>query len=226
MTTRILVVEDEVKIAEILADYLRDAAMDVSLVHRGDEALAAFRQYQPHLVILDLMLPGTDGLTLCRQFRAESTTPILMLSAKIDEIDRLLGLELGADDYVCKPFSPREVVARAKAILRRAENAVSEDHSEAALVLDEARMQASFRGVRLSLTPVEFNLLMTLSRHHGRVYRRDELLDQIYDDFRDVSDRTIDSHIKNLRRKLAVIAPQEHLIESVYGIGYRLNTEI
>jgi two-component system response regulator BaeR len=221
----ILIAEDEPKIAALLEDYLTAAGMRVSRVDDGAAVLAAIDELAPDLLILDLMLPNRDGMSLCRDVRAKGTLPIVMLTARVEEIDRLLGLELGADDYICKPFSPREVVARVKAILRRVAPHETAGDTRALIAIDEARLRATVNGRRLDLTPVEFRLLQTLHRHPGRVYRRDELLDLIYDDFREVSDRTIDSHIKNLRRKLDLLLPNRQLILSVYGVGYKLEPE-
>jgi len=170
-------------------------------------------------VLLDLMLPGRDGLDICRELRSFSELPVIMMTARVDEIDRLLGLELGADDYICKPYSPREVVARCKAVLRR--NRRSPPPERESLQLDEARWRATYHGIELDLTPVEFRLLRTLSAAPGRVFSREHLLDGLYDDHRVVTDRTVDSHIKNLRRKLEQISPEEPLIRSIYGVGYR-----
>lgn len=222
MSSLVLVVEDEVKIAALLCDYLRAAGLRAEAVHDGDDVDRAVAQAGPDLVLLDLMLPGTDGLTLCRQLRADGNVPIIMLTARGEEVDRLLGLELGADDYITKPFSPREVVARVKAVLRRSGADESRKAGSSPLAIDEQRMRVEWRGERLDLTPVEFRLIAALARHPGRVYRRDELLDLIYDDYRDVSDRTVDSHIKNLRRKLAAGDGAANPIHSVYGIGYKL----
>lgn len=221
MSAHILIAEDESKLAALLADYLHAAGMTTAIVGDGADVLAAVQDARPDLLLLDLMLPHKDGMTLCREIRERSTLPIIMITARVEEIDRLLGLELGADDYICKPFSPREVVARVKAILRRTGSAGTTPMAEVLIELDEHAMRASVAGQRLDLTRVEFKLLQVLHRHPGRVYRRDELLDLIYDDFRDVSDRTIDSHIKNLRRKLDEALPDRPLIHSVYGVGYR-----
>ncbi len=218
----ILIVEDEAKIADLLADYLKAAGMRTTIINDGAAATDAIRDHQPDLVLLDVMLPHKDGMSVCREVRAKSNVPIIMLTARGEEIDRLLGLELGADDYVCKPFSPREVVARVKAILRRVGKAAQDNTTTPLIEIDDFRMRVELNGARVDLTPVEFKLLQALARHVGRVYRRDELLDVIYDDFRDVSDRTVDSHIKNLRRKLGQALPSHPLIHSVYGIGYKL----
>ena len=215
----ILIVEDEPKIAALLQDYLQaQGGFATRVLDRGDTVLAAVRDDPPDLVLLDLMLPGLDGIEVCKQIRAESALPIIMVTARVEEIDRLLGLELGADDYICKPFSPREVVARVKAVLRRT---VSEGPEKPDLVIDAAKFSARYRGRALNLTPVEFALLRTLSGQAGRVFSRDQLMNEMYSDYRVVSDRAVDTHIKNLRRKLLAASKGEELIESVYGLGYR-----
>jgi len=218
----ILIVEDEPKIASLLQDYLRShAGFRTVTIHRGDEALERFRQVTPDLLLLDLMLPGLDGIEVCKQIRAESQVPIIMVTARTEEIDRLLGLELGADDYICKPFSPREVVARAKAVLRRTQNAGGP--VTVGLKLDRERFQAELDGRPLELTPVEFALLEALHANRGRVLSREQLLDRMYRDYRVVSDRAVDTHVKNLRKKIHAVASGCELIESVYGLGYRFS---
>ncbi len=221
MSHRVLVVEDEPKIAALLTDYLRAEGYASSWLADGREVVPAVRADAPDLILLDVMLPGVDGMTLCKEIRAFSSVPIIMLTARIEEIDRLLGLELGADDYVCKPFSPREVMARVRAVLRRTKPEAGEI-SSSPLMLDEERREIKAGGHTLDLTPNEYNLLCFLMRKLGRVYSRNQLLDAIHPDFRDVSDRTIDSHIKNLRKKLAKALPDRELIVSVYGVGYKL----
>lgn len=219
----ILIVEDEPKIAALLVDYLEQSAFATHCLDNGTAVVGWVRTHQPALVLLDLMLPGIDGLTICRELREFSQVPIVMITARVEEIDRLLGLELGADDYVCKPFSPREVVARVKAILRRQRRSLGgETNALHGLVLDESAFRASVNGRILPLTPVEFRLLHSLAEQPGRVYSRAQLMDRVYTDGRVVSDRTMDTHIKNLRRKLADVLPDAELIHSVYGVGYRL----
>ena len=217
---RILVVEDEPKLAALLADYLRAAGHEPELIHDGREALAAWRARQHDLILLDLMLPGVDGLTLCRELRAVSAVPIVMLTARTDEADRLLGLELGADDYIAKnPFSPREVLARVKAVLRRTRAAPP---APSPLYIDDLGWRAQWQGRPLDLTPNEFRLLRTLSQHPGRVYSRAELLEHLSDDARaTTTERTVDTHVKNLRRKLEQAGAASECIRSVYGVGYR-----
>jgi two-component system response regulator BaeR len=218
----ILIVEDEPKIAALLADYLRaQGGFHSKIVERGDEVLRQFHSEQPDLVLLDLMLPGLDGIEVCKRLRAESNVPIIMVTARVEEIDRLLGLELGADDYICKPFSPREVVARVKAVLRRVHS--SGGIARGGLEIDREMFTASLDGKNLHLTPVEFSLLDSLGSHPGRVWSRDQLMNEMYPDYRVVSDRAVDTHIKNLRKKLAEVAPDRELVESVYGVGYRYN---
>lgn len=220
----ILIVEDEEKIASLIRDYLeKSGGYQTHWVARGDEAVQAFEETAPDLVLLDLMLPGMTGLDVCKAIRGKSQVPIIMVTALVEEIDRLLGLELGADDYICKPFSPREVVARVKAVLRRA----STDGSSIAasgLQIDQERHSARLDQRPLKLSPVEFALLNHLAQHPGQVFSRDQLMNAIYTDYRIVSDRTIDTHVKNLRHKLADAKPGSELIESVYGVGYRLVT--
>jgi len=220
----ILIVEDEAKIASLLRDYLEKiGGYQTHWVARGDEALEAFEMVSPELVLLDLMLPGMDGLEVCKAIRAKSQVPVIMVTALVEEIDRLLGLELGADDYICKPFSPREVVARVKAVLRRA-NTFENMMPLAGLQIDEERHLASINDKQLKLSPVEFALLSRLAAQPGRVFSRDQLMSTIYSDYRIVSDRTVDTHVKNLRRKLEESGSGTDLIESVYGVGYRLAT--
>ena len=220
MAERILIVEDEVKLAGLLRDYLAQEGYEVSMLHRGDEVEAWVRSHPTDLVLLDLMLPGKSGLEVCKALRAMPDDPsIIMVTARVDEIDRLLGLELGADDYICKPFSPREVVARAKAVLRRARKGAAQPDS--GLVLDDSGYRASLAGKDLGLTAVEYQLLKVLAAHPGRIYTRDQLIDAMYKDERVVSDRTVDSHVKKIRRKMALAAPGRELIHSLYGVGYK-----
>lgn len=221
----ILVVEDEPKLADVLRTYLEAAGYAVRWVDNGLQVMDAVHEWAPHLVLLDLMLPGRDGLDVCRDIRAQTSIPIIMVTARTEEIDRLLGLELGADDYICKPYSPREVVARVRAVLRRAEAAqspVADQISAAGLMIQADAWQAHLDGVALDLTPVEFRLLALLASQPGRIFSRDQVLNGLYDDHRVVTDRTVDSHVKNLRRKLAEVRPDDELIRSVYGVGYRL----
>jgi two-component system response regulator BaeR len=219
MPERILIVEDEPKLAGLLRDYLRQEGFDVDVLHRGDEVEEWVRSHSVDLVLLDLMLPGKSGLDVCKALRAGSQVSIIMVTARVDEIDRLLGLELGADDYVCKPFSPREVVARVKAVLRRSKRAGGP--TPGGLVLNDASRKAEISGKDLALTAVEFALLKVLASHPGHIYSRDQLMDAMYRDERIVSDRTVDSHIKKIRKKIAEIVPDREIVHSVYGLGYK-----
>lgn len=225
---RILIIEDEPRLAAVLAEYLQAAGYDSQQLHDGTTALDIIRTWQPDLVLLDLMLPGRDGLDICRELRRFSTIPVIMVTARVEEIDRLLGLEIGADDYVCKPFSPREVVARVQAVLRRhrhtLEGAGDDPAQPPQLVIDAPAWRASVNGCTLELTQVEFRLLQALAAAPGRVLSREQLMDRAYPDHRIVTDRTVDSHIKNLRRKLARVQAGEW-IRSVYGVGYRFSND-
>ncbi len=226
---RILIVEDDAKIADMLANYLHMHDFETTVCGNGNDAVAMVHATPPALILLDLMLPGLDGMAVCSAVRAFSTVPIIMVTARVDEIDRLIGLETGADDYVCKPFSPREVVARVKALLRRTQGPLAQPASAQApahtgFELREANHQICWQGQPLPLTQVEFRLLRVLLARPGQVLGRARLLDSLHEDMRDVSDRAIDSHIKNLRRKLEQAHTGEHTIVSVYGVGYRLDT--
>lgn len=219
----ILIVEDEADLAQLIADYLLRDGFAVSIEGNGAAALAQLRQKQPDLLLLDLMLPELDGLSLLRELRKFSEVPVIMATARVEEIDRLIGLELGADDYVCKPYSPREVVARIKAVMRRSRRPsgqLAERAGTDLVEIDAETWQAHLNGCRLDLTPKEFKLLQALAERPGRVLSRASLLNHIYDDNLDVSERAVDSHMKNLRRKLGQALPEREVIRSVYGIGF------
>ncbi|UXI03822.1 response regulator [Photobacterium sp. TY1-4] len=225
----ILVVEDEVQLAALTEDYLKAAGYQTSALHEGTQVVEWVRANQPDLILLDCMLPGKDGISICRELRTFTQVPILMVTAKVDEIDRLIGLEIGADDYICKPCSLREVVARVKAVLRRyalvPQHLTPEREQETqtpALQLDKAKFKATLNGLDLDLTAVEFAMLDILASSPGRVYSRSQLMEAIYRDNRIVSERTIDSHIKKLRKKFTEVQPDYELIHSVYGAGYKL----
>jgi len=219
MSQHVLIVEDEVKIASLLQDYLRQSGYETDSLYNGSEVEGWLAENSTDIVLLDLMLPGQTGVDICKDVRKSSALPIIMITAKVEEIDRLLGLELGADDYICKPFSPREVVARVKAVLRRTDN--TESLSDKGLVLDTQTYKATVNGQNLDLTAVEFQLLKVLSDQPGRIFSRSVLVDKIYNDGRVVSDRTIDSHIKKLRKKIADVLPDVELIHSLYAVGYK-----
>lgn len=218
---RVMVVEDDTKIAQVLVDYLRNDGFVADAVADGAVALESLKRAVPAALVLDLMLPGLDGLSLCRAVRGFSDVPILMLTARVDEVDRLLGLDSGADDYVCKPFSPREVMARLRALVRRAEGRLT--GAEVPWRIDDEALRIQWRGQVVPLTPLEFRMLRPLLMHPGRVYSRVQLLDTVHSDWRDVSDRAVDSHVKNMRRKLLAIDPGFDGLSSVYGVGYRFD---
>jgi DNA-binding response OmpR family regulator len=225
--TTILVVDDEPRIAEIATDYLRLAGFDVLVAEDGVRALEAVRGRHPDLVVLDLGLPKLDGLHVARTIRRDSDLPIIMLTARVEEDDRLHGLEVGADDYITKPFSPRELVARVRAVLRRTEkqhDAGASAFTAADLHIDLGRMRVTRDGELLDLTTTELQLLATLARHAGRVFTRAQLLDAVRGDAAETFDRAIDSHIKNIRRKLRDARDTDY-IATVYGIGYRFVDE-
>ncbi len=217
MSARLFIVEDEPELASLVADYARASGYRPTIFCNGADALAAIRASTPDMLVLDLMLPGMDGLALCRAVRAFSEVPIVMVTARVEEIDRLLGLESGADDYLCKPFSPRELMARIKVILRR----VQPGALPSVCVVDEAGQRITIGGHMLELTPSEFNILAGMARRRGQVFSRAQLLDLARQDSLDVTDRAVDSHIKNLRRKIAAALPGVDAISSVYGLGYR-----
>ena len=221
MSGPILIVEDAQELARLVSDYLVQSGFRTHCLYRGDGVVAWVRQHLPRLVLLDLMLPGTDGLALCREIRDFSRVPIIIITARVEEQDRLLGLELGADDYICKPFSPREVVARVRAVLRRSEEAGGAvAPGPSLLVLDETKYEAKLGETVLGLTVVEYHLLALLAGQPGRVFSRNQLIERIYPDQRVVSERTIDSHVKKLRKKISEICDRE-LIHSVYSAGYK-----
>ena len=234
MSGKILIVEDEPKLAQLLVDYLQQSGFDTLVIDDGQQALDWITQHHQEIdfIILDLMLPNLDGMEICKAVRQFSTLPILIATAKVEEIDRLIGLELGADDYLCKPYSPREVVARVKAILRRCilvkqqASALPNNSQPAAeliagLVLEEEKYKAILNGKALELTAVEFQLLVILAKEPGRIFSRQQLMDGGYQDHRVVSDRTIDSHIRKLRKRIHEKCPESDIIHSVYGVGYK-----
>lgn len=220
----VLIVEDESKIAELLKDYLVTAGFPVAIVQRGDSAIAEVRRDTPSLVLLDIMLPGMDGMEVCREIRRFSNVPIIMITARVEEVDRIVGLELGADDYICKPFSPREVVARVKTVLRRYHPQPAEPKLEVGPIsMDCATRQVSINGEHVSLTSNEFALLRVLMGSPHRVFSRGELVNLVQGYHFEGYERTIDSHIKNLRKKMAAKLPHQEVIGTVYGVGYKLS---
>lgn len=218
---RILIVEDEVALAEVVRDYLRLDGLQVDMLSEGTTAVETAIDKARDLVILDLMLPGVDGLTICRELRQSSDVPIITTTARVGDIDRLLGLELGADDYVCKPYSPRELVARVRAVLRRRPPTaqVAEKGAGHRMHIDPVKRRATLDGADLGLTRREFSLLAAMATRPGRVFSRDQLLSLAFPDDAEVFDRTIDSHIRNTRRKIHAKTDRDP-IRSVYGVGY------
>ena len=220
MSQRILIVEDEVSLAQVLSEYLTQSGFEVDVLNDGLSVIDWVKAHSINLIILDLMLPGQNGLDIYRELRTFSNVPVVMATARIDEIDRLIGLELGADDYICKPYSPREVVVRVKNILRRATEEVKAT-SDDVLSINEDTMQVLVKGQEVSLTRAEFRLLVHFYQHSEQVFSREQLMSQIYSDNRVVTDRTIDSHIKNLRRKIQNVDAEVDCIQSIYGVGYK-----
>lgn len=222
MNHKILIIEDEMKIARLVALYLEEAGFNAVSIHDGAQALAAFRHEQPALVILDLNLPGMDGLDVARAIRRESDVPIIMLTARTEEVDKLVGLEIGADDYVTKPFSPREVVARARAVLRRVDApALRETLSVGGLTVDLAAHRVTLGNIEVELTPSEFDLLALMAGQPGRAFNRMQLLEALGDVAYEGYERSIDQHVKNLRKKFNQ-AGYASFITTVHGVGYRL----
>lgn len=219
----ICIIEDEQDLAQLVNDYLTSHGYKTILFHHGDEADNWLSHNQADLILLDLMLPGMDGLQICKNQQARNTTPIIMMTAKVEEIDRLLGLELGADDYICKPFSPREVVARVKAVLRRSQQSEVKvaAQEESAVILNTDSLEVLVFGKPIELTTIEFQLFSLLHANPGRIFSRQYILDNLYKDYRIVGDRTVDSHIKKLRKKLSPENQDIELIRSVYGSGYK-----
>ena len=216
----VLIVEDEKKLADVLIGYLVKDQFKTTHFESGEGVVDWVRNNQPNIILLDLMLPDVNGKDLCKQIRQFSSIPIIMVTAMIDEIDRLIGLELGADDYVCKPFSSKEVVARVKAVLRRSERDYKSGEIYDAFEISDETYSISLNQDRLDLTPVEFRLLKMFLQNPGRVFNRDQILNNVFEDGRIVLDRTVDTHVKNLRHKLKSASQEHDFIRSVYGIGY------
>ena len=219
----ILVVDDELKIVQLARDYLEHAGFAVLMARDGKSALASVRAEKPDLIILDLGLPELDGLDVTRALRKDSNVPIIMLTARVEETDKLVGLELGADDYITKPFSPKELVARARAVLRRTENAVGDDEiiRAADLTLDVPRLRATLGPRTIDLTPTEFQIVAALARQPGRIFTRSQLLDAVRGVAFESYERAIDAHIKNIRRKLEPDPHAPRYVLTVYGVGYK-----
>ncbi len=216
----VLIIEDEKKLADVLIGYLVKDQFKTTHFESGEGVVDWVRNNKPNIILLDLMLPDVNGKDLCKQIRQFSSIPIIMVTAMIDEIDRLIGLELGADDYVCKPFSSKEVVARVKAVLRRSEQDYKSGEIYDAFEISDETYSISLNQDRLDLTPVEFRLLKMFLQNPGRVFNRDQILNNVFEDGRIVLDRTVDTHVKNLRHKLKSASQEHDFIRSVYGIGY------
>lgn len=216
----ILVVEDEPKIAQLLIDYLHANHYQTTWLEEGTEVVSWVKNNSPDMILLDLMLPGKDGLEICREIREFSQVPLMIITARVEELDRILGLELGADDYICKPFSPREVMTRIKNLLRRTNQQIQATQ-QSSFALDVDKFEARYADQKLELTQIEFRLLETLSKRQGHVFSRQQLIDNAYQDHRIVTDRTIDTHIKNLRKKIQEAGGDAEIIRSIYGVGYK-----
>lgn len=225
MAQMVLIVEDELDLVQVLRDYLEKAGFQVDAVSNGTAALSNIQHRSPDLILLDLNLPGMDGLDVARELRRFSEVPVIMITARVDETDKLIGLELGADDYITKPFSPREVVARVRAVLRRSQREPVEQETiwAGAICIDRARHKAEVAGVDINLTPTEFELLLVLASQPGRAFTRMQLLEATQGEAYEGYERTIDAHIKNLRAKIEPEPKQPIYIETVFGVGYRLN---
>jgi len=224
MNQTILVVEDEVKIADLVCKYLELENFTAMQAHNGQQALEQYFCYKPDLVVLDIMLPDMDGIEVCSHIRENAQTPVIMLTARVDEIDRLIGFAKGADDYVCKPFKPKELIARIHAVLRRSSPATPPHIlKRGSLQIDTDAHSASIASVELNLTKIEFNLLCSLMQRPNKVFTREELLTSVQGKYSEGYERNIDTHIKNLRKKMNNESTQQNSIRSIYGVGYKLN---
>ena len=222
MAKKVLVIDDEAKIVEICKDYLNAAGFEVITANTGPQGLSSALAERPDLIVLDLMLPGMDGLDVCRELRKSNNIPIIMLTARVEETDKLVGLELGADDYMTKPFSPRELVARARSVLRRAAGGQPNEVLRAGeLTLDRSRFTVSRNGAEITLTPTEFEILAALAGQPGRILTRSQLLNAVRGVSFESYERAIDSHIRNLRRKIELDQGDPHTIITVHGVGYK-----
>ena len=221
MKGRVLVVDDDTALAEMIGIVLKGEGFDVALCDNGDDALAAFRAHRPDLVLLDLMLPGKDGIEVCRQIRAESGVPIVMLTAKSDTVDVVLGLESGADDYVPKPFKPKELVARVRARLRRTEQPVPEVLQLGDLTIDVAGHSVRRDGTPISLTPLEFDLLLALARKPWQVFSREVLLEEVWGYRHSADTRLVNVHVQRLRSKVEKDPENPEVVVTVRGVGYK-----
>lgn len=213
----VLIVEDEPELASLLQQFIENAGMSAHIIDNGLEPVDWIKQHTPDVVILDLMLPGKDGIQICQEVRAFSDIPIIIVTAKVDELDRLIGFETGANDYICKPYSAKELIARINSLIKL----YNRDSHVEVLVLDNNRCSIRLNDQEIELSNIEFNLFSLLYHHPGRIYNRESIITLIYQDYRVVSDRTVDSHIKNLRKKLSTLSNGTEYIRSIYGIGYK-----
>ena len=220
MKKSVLIVEDEMILANILIEYLQKNGFQTKHIASGSKVIPWVKENKPNLILLDLMLPEMNGKQICQEIRTFSSLPIIMVTAMVEEIDRLIGLELGADDYICKPFSPKEVIARVKAVLRRSDPDYIKESQSSGFQVNPDHYSITLSGKKLELTPVEFRLMSMFIEYPNRVYNRDQILNKVFDDGRIVLDRTVDTHIKNLRQKLKAVNPKSDYIRSIYGIGY------
>lgn len=216
--TKVLIVEDELDLAKLLQQFVQAEGMSSHIITDGNEVVAWVKSNNPDVVLLDIMLPGKDGLTLCRELREFTDIPIIMATAKVDEIDRLIGFERGATDYICKPYSSREVIARIKSLVRLYNRGREVDKT---ITLDGNNYRVSANGKQIELSRIEFSILSLLYCHPQRIYNRAQIIDEVYDDNRIVSERNVDSHIKNLRKKMAELDGECEFIRAVYGAGYK-----
>ncbi len=226
MKKHVLIVEDEQHISEVLMAYCEKEGYQAALKQDGRGVVTYVKDNQVDIILLDLMLPGIDGLTLCKQIREFSNVPIIMVTAKGEEVDRLKGLDFGSDDYICKPFSPREVMARIKAVLRRFQPEVDSVIRQSGFELESDKYKVTLKGQVIDLTPIELKILELLITHVERVYSRNEILNLVYSDVSEVSDRNIDTHIKNIRKKIHLIDKEANPIGSIYGVGYQFKTSL
>ncbi len=220
--TKILIVEDEIELAQVMAKYLEAEGLEVHQLYQGIGVVEWVLQHKPDVILLDWMLPGKDGISICKEVMDLAPTPVIMLTAKIDEVDRLIGLDSGAVDYVCKPYSAKEVVARVKIKLRVSGYSIT-PHSSSTnqIIVRTDEHSVSFSENTIELTAVEFNLLNLFYQRPGKIFSRQQIMDNVYQDYRIVSNRTIDSHIRNLRKKLNDLVPEQEIIQSIYGVGYK-----
>ncbi|MCK7597223.1 response regulator [Microbulbifer sp. CAU 1566] len=220
-SANLLIVEDETKVARLLKNFLQAQGHKCSVVERGDLVMDWLKSNRADVILLDVMLPGLDGMAVCRAIREYSTVPIIMLTARVEEVDQLLGLELGADDYICKPFNMKNVAARVSALLRRIQFESDKEEQALEAELPENDNRLLLRGQPVELTATEYRILRPLYKNKGRIYTRAQLLDLAYSDDRDVTERSIDTHIKSIRKKIANVMPELDLIHSIYAMGYK-----